>query len=45
MELDPQLKTALGKASMADSKDFGGEFYDAGERSIFDGDDFELAGK
>lgn len=44
VELDPQLKTALGKTSFTDSKmdDFGGEFFDAGERSIFDGDDFEL---
>ena len=29
----------------SDSKeDFGSEFYDTGEKSIFDGDDFELVG-
>ena len=25
-------------------EDLGGEFFDAGEKSIFDGDDFELVG-
>ena len=37
----------LSKNGKSDSKaeDFGGEFFDAGERSIFEGDDFELVGK
>ena len=34
------------KNGKSDSKmeDLGGEFFDAGEKSIFDGDDFELVG-
>ena len=48
VELDPQLKSALGKSSdITNSKienGFGVEFFDAGEQSIFEGDDMELVG-
>jgi len=45
VELDPQLKSGLGKSSDSSSKmdsAFGVEFFDSGEQSIFEGDDMEL---
>ena len=38
---DSQSKNGKSDSKM---EDYGNEFFDAGERSIFDGDDFELVG-